>query len=406
MPTGRTFTFISAALLLYLFANQTQVGWLYVMSAVLGGTVLAAFILNRLSLGKLRISRAFHGEQDDLHEGDTVTVEVTYTHLGGAPSAQVLATETCPLAEPTSDQTQFNVYIPSLPKKTSQSFEYTLKVYRRGIQHFDPAHLTSKAPFGLFKRRKTIQAVTPILIYPQLKRLKRLALLDKQPTPQIAASRSGLGSEVIGVRPYKSGDSPRHIHWRSVARTGRLISKEFAEETRPGVTLLLDLFQYPYPQAQSKHTSFEWAVKSAVSIGDYALRRRYPLHLAAAFSPPHGEITQRILLEYLARIEPIGKRPLEELIEGSALQTFVALILPWPAPEALTAIEALHQRGLETLAVVINPASFPAGGPDATLFAGTLQAAEVDVALIEYGTSWAAQLEAAVPHDYRESTYV
>lgn len=374
------------------------------MSALLGGTVLAAFILNRLSIGRIEIARTITSDRDDLYEGDIATVEVTYAHQGGAPAAQVLADEFCPLVDPENTNATQQIYIPSLPKQMSQAFVYQAELYRRGVNRFPDVQLISKAPFGLFKRKKTVAAPTPILVYPELRQLKHLAFLDKQPTPQVTATRAGTGSEVIGVRPYQSGDSPRHIHWRSVAKQGRLISKEFAEETRPGVTLLLDLRAYPYPETSSKHTPFEWAVKASASIGNYALQRRYPLHIVAdidAYAPPRGSLTSSMLLEYLARVEAVGQRPLEELIEGSVLQTFVALILPWPDETACTAIQAINRRGLEALAVVINPSSFPQPGPDARPFANALQSADVEVALIQYGESWTTQLESSLRQPVR-----
>ena len=47
MPTSRSGVVLIGALVLYFFANQTQVGWLYVMCAVLAGTVLSAWWLSR-----------------------------------------------------------------------------------------------------------------------------------------------------------------------------------------------------------------------------------------------------------------------------------------------------------------------------------------------------------------------
>ena len=44
-PTRRTLTILIAAFLLWAFGNQTQVGWLYVMSALLAGFVGAAAVL-------------------------------------------------------------------------------------------------------------------------------------------------------------------------------------------------------------------------------------------------------------------------------------------------------------------------------------------------------------------------
>lgn len=50
LPTARTFTVLIAASLIYLFANQTQVGWMYVMAALLTGMMPAAWAVNRRAL--------------------------------------------------------------------------------------------------------------------------------------------------------------------------------------------------------------------------------------------------------------------------------------------------------------------------------------------------------------------
>jgi len=399
MPTKRTTTFVIASLLLYLFANQTQVGWIYVMSAVLGGIVLAGSFLSRFSLGHIEVRRRIGSRLDtDLYEGDEVTVTTKYRNTKGGSAAQISAVEICPLAAPESNIYSQQIFIPSLPRKFDLSFAYDVTIYRRGIHHFPPVTLASKAPFGLFKRSKTVDEPDSVLIYPELHELNRLSLLDRQPTPELARTKAGLGSEVIGIRQYRSGDSPRHIHWRSVARTGKLVSKEFAEETRPGLTLILDLFEHPYPDLQSKHTPFEWSVKAALSIGDYAIRRGYPLHFAAdpdAVSPLQGSITKSALLEMLARIEPVGHLSLPEVIEISSMQSFVAVVIPWPDLDVVAPLGALRRRGLEVLAAVMEPASFPAGGPSARGLADALLANDVEVSLVEYGEDWAEQLE---PH--------
>ena len=41
----------------------------------------------------------------------------------------------------------------------------------------------------------------------------------------------------------RPGDPPRHVHWRTTARAGRLIVKEFAEEQQPALTIDTDLAQ-------------------------------------------------------------------------------------------------------------------------------------------------------------------
>jgi len=278
--------------------------------------------------------------------------------------------------------------------------------------------LTTRAPFGFFQRKRTLPAPTRVLVYPELRRLRRLSLLDRQPAAQFTHPRAGLGTEIIGVRPFRSGDSPRHIHWRTAARTGQLASKEFADETQPGLTLALDLFRHPYPPegyqpsgGLKKHTPFEYAVKVAASIGDYALRRNYPIHLAtdaSAWPAPSGAVTRIALLEYLARVQPVGENKLTDVLNNRAAQTFVAVLLPWPDSTIVESLVTLRHRGLEVLAVLLDPESFPSGGPSARALADELSALGIESRLIKFGDDWTMKLTDAnqlAMHTQQRSNY-
>jgi uncharacterized protein (DUF58 family) len=59
----------------------------------------------------------------------------------------------------------------------------------------------------------------------------------------VAAPRAGSGTEMFGVREYRPGDPLRRIHWRSSARHGELIVREFEP---PGVQTL-GIFCDPSP---------------------------------------------------------------------------------------------------------------------------------------------------------------
>jgi uncharacterized protein (DUF58 family) len=267
---------------------------------------------------------------------------------------------------------------------------------RRGVHHFAPLPLSSGAPFGLFKRHTKIDSPTSLVIYPETKKLRRLSLLDRQPAATLLNPRSGLGTEVIGVRPYRVGDSPRHIHWRSTARTAHLISKEFADESNPGLTLILDIFTYHSSliTPQSKHTPFEYAVKIAASIGDYALRRNFPLYLLAdesALAVPQGMLNRFAFLEYLARIQPTGERSLSEVIQQRHVQTYVAVIMSQPDEAALESLSALSHRA-QLMVVLMNPASFAVGGHTAESFAAQLRSLNIETRVIQFGEEWGEAL--------------
>lgn len=393
MPTKRTRTLIISALLLYFFANQTQIGWLYVMSALLAGMVLASWLLNRRMLHGIRIERRL--SRDEISEGESISITLDVQNNRSTSIAQIAATEICVLADPESTDHILPIFVPFLKGRTAASLTYDLIVYKRGLHTFPPIETRSSAPFGFFRSKRTIDVSTRALVYPEVKKLWRLDLLDRQPSAQQTRQRAGLGSEVMGVRPFRTGDSPRHVHWRSTARTQQLVSKEFADEAHPGLTVVLDLFAHPYTSTITKHTPFEWAIKSAASIGEYAQRRGYSLHVLAdldVLPPPPGPLSWGAFVQYLARVEPTGKRPLDAIMPGHPFETFVAVILPYPDHRVIAPLVALKQVGISPLAVVLDPQSFPAGGKSGAPLVDALRGVDVEARLIRYGTDWAEQL--------------
>lgn len=396
MPTTRAATVLIASVVLYFFANQTQVGWLYVMSALLVGTVLASGWLSRFVLRGISGDRKV-GETagSDLYESDEVNISLRLRKYGRLGGAQIRLSECCPLAAPESAQREINLFIPSIPAGGAVQFDYTVTVDRRGLFTFPALEAQTSAPFGFFRHRRVVDVPSPTLVYPEVRPLRRFDLLDRRTAPQITREKAGLGYEAIGVRPYQPGDSPRQIHWRSVARTGELISKEFADETQPGLTLALDVYNHPYAATDNKHTPFEWAVKIAASIGDYAARRDHPLSLLAdpeVLPVPGSPVAWLGLLQYLARIQAAGSSTLAQVLSNQTTHAFVAVILPYPDESVVPVLERLRQRKVEVLAVVLDPQSFPAGGETAASLVGSLQSANIDVRPVTFGDDWATQL--------------
>lgn len=396
MPTPRAYSFVAGSVILYLFGNQTQVGWLYVVSALLMGTVIATWWLNRGAVkgfsGTRKVSDSLDGE---LYEGDEARIELTLRKDKGSAS-QIKLTEACPMADPESETHTTRLFIPSLPNGSAVLFDYNIVLDRRGLHEFPPLALESGAPFGMVRRSGKLDIPTRTLVYPEVRTLERLDLLDRKLTAEMARPRAGVGYEVLGVRTYRSGDSPRHIHWRSVAKTQQLMSKEFADEAQPGLTLVLDLFRYPYPNTASKHTPFEWAVKCAASIGDYARHKGYTVHLLAddeVLAVPQGALAWTALLQYLARVQPTGKRSLTQVMGRQPTQNFIAAILPWPDERAIEPLLDLRRQGLEVMAVVLDPVSFPDAGMSAQGLAGQLKTAGIETRRVQFGQNWAQQLQ-------------
>lgn len=65
-------------------------------------------------------------------------------------------------------------------------------------------------------------------------------LLEQRQAGDVASRYRGAGLDFAESRPYQPGDDPRYFDWRVTARMGKPYTKQFREERRPAVCILLD----------------------------------------------------------------------------------------------------------------------------------------------------------------------
>jgi uncharacterized protein (DUF58 family) len=114
---------------------------------------------------------------------------------------------------------------------------------QRGRFRLGPATLISGDPFGIVRLSRTVQSTSEILVYPRTVDLPDFKLPSAElPGGQATRARAfNITPNVSTVREYAPGDSMNRIHWRSTARTGRLMVKEFELDPSADVYLVLDM---------------------------------------------------------------------------------------------------------------------------------------------------------------------
>mgnify|MGYP001164516223 CR=1 FL=1 len=275
---------------------------------------------------------------------------------------------------------------------------YTVVCARRGWFEFAPLRLRTRAPAGLFAADRRVAAPgAGVLIFPEYRVLERFPLLDRRPATQDPYARVGPGSEFLGVREYRPGDAPRHVHWRTTARAGRLVVREFAEETRPGLAIALDVRASSVIGGEADNT-LERAIKVAATLVHYADAHALSVEVFAesvAWPAPPGPLSRWAALSYLARVPGDGERPFADCLGRLGAAVFVAALLPAPDEAAAPALIGLRRLGAEVLAVLIDPAPFvPAQAGRAAGLAASLRAAGVSVRVIGDEPDWERTLVA------------
>lgn len=114
---------------------------------------------------------------------------------------------------------------------------------QRGRFRLGPTTLISGDPFGIIRMSRQVASTSEILVYPQTVDLPNFRLPSAElPGGQATRARTfNVTPNVATVREYAPGDSMNRIHWRSTARTGRLMVKEFELDPSADVYLVLDM---------------------------------------------------------------------------------------------------------------------------------------------------------------------
>ena len=211
------------------------------------------------------------------------------------------------------------VAISHLPGKQTLTKSMQLLPLRRGYLEFEKTTIGKHDPFGLF--RKLFRHRTPdrLLVLPRCYSLPRIMLSGSRKYHRGGvnlASSVGDSEEFMSLREYRPGDSVRSIHWRSYAKRGEPIIKEFQDEYFARLGLVLDTY---VPVRSS--ILFESAVSIAASVilgheqQDALLDLLFIHNKAYRLTSGRGLTDTRAMMEVLACIENTDKDNFPQLSE-------------------------------------------------------------------------------------------
>lgn len=307
--TKRAFIVALVSGLLFLAGTTAQASWLFVIAAGVFGLVFGSLFM-RHHLKHAEVERTLPRRT---RVGDEVRVGIGVTNKGKRSLPLMRLEDSFPAFEPSA------VLVERVDAGSTAHVELVKKAHRRGAFDSGEAQLTSGAPFGFLATRRRLAVASELLVVPRWVEMRTFPILEPSSFPSDVLherARTGAGEEFIGVRDYRPGDPPRHVHWRSTARAGHLVVREFEEEVASRVCLVLSGEDTGVPPT----SVFETLVSAAASIGIYALQTGHPVDLVRA--APDGGV-ERIagpdrfaLLDWLARAEPVDA-PLTKLAAES-----------------------------------------------------------------------------------------
>ncbi len=260
----------------------------FALTFLLAGMGLAAMVHTTRNLARLLV-RA--GRSDPVFAGDAARFRLALANPGSHDRPEILVRHQASGAQQSID---------IAPADTAEAV-LAVPTVRRGWLPLGRVMLETRFPVGLFRAWSYVEPASRCLVYP---RPEASALPPLAPSDRAGGARAhAQGSDDFsGLRAYQPSDSPRHVAWKSVARSDTqharsddMLTKQFAGDAV--AELWLDLGDLPaslgLEARVSRLTGWVLAAERAGAI--YGLRLP-----GVRIEPGRGDAQRAACLEALA----------------------------------------------------------------------------------------------------------
>jgi len=254
-----------------------------------------------------------------------------------------------------------NASVPPMPPNGEVEAQIAVTPLRRGLFRFEGLVLSRTDPFGLFRAFARFRAQDTVLILPKRYSLPPIVLPGTMRLQQggvALASNVGQSDEFVSLREYRRGDPIRRIHWRSWARIGKPIVREFEDEFFSRYALVLDTFSdepysEPFEEAVSVASSFACAMRTQESLLDLLFVGTQ----AYCFTAGRGLAHVDQMLEILASVNICTDKPFETLQtlalnHAEAISGCICIFLAWDDARRRF-VEKLQALGVPVRVIVV-----------------------------------------------------
>lgn len=237
--------------------------------------------------------------------------------------------------------------LPSLAGGEQHEEIFSIPALRRAIVQVGPVYSVRGDALGVARRSLRWTSAEQVFIHPEIVSLAGassgvLRDLEGQSTRVL----SDADMSFHALRDYEPGDDKRHIHWRSTARLGRLVVKQFEDTRRTHTAIVLSTNLGDYANADEA----EIAISAAASLGVQATIDRRNFSVLAGTGQLRAGGGQSLLDDFSG-------------LEVSAAQTAGLDLAKWVAKEVPDAsvVFLIFGSQVDPAAVRASTAHIPAG---------------------------------------------
>ena len=248
-----------------------QVNLILLVAGLAAGPVVASVFVSAAMLRRLQISRRIPAY---VFSGDPLRLDYTLQNDRRLTAALALNVQDdlTPIDRTVVGATsvQPRIFFPRVIGLDRSRIRWEGQGPRRGRYRFRNLDLATRSPFGLFERRVTVTAADELIVYPTIGHLTRRWHVVQREASETRRGqrhdRATVQQEYHGLRDYRPGDSPRWIHWRTSARLGQPMVKEFEQQHEQDLAVLIDPWLPRTKVTPEQRETVEEAIKFVATL--------------------------------------------------------------------------------------------------------------------------------------------
>jgi uncharacterized protein (DUF58 family) len=282
-PTSGGGVFLVIIIVVGFAAWNTGNNLLFLVFSLLLSTLFVGWMAARTSLRDLNVSARF---PDHIFAGEAAPVIVTLRNTKRVlPSFSILVEARGPNSEVEEARPRKRylkrllAYFSYVPHRASAEQRVEQLFPSRGHVFIDGFELSTRFPFGFFRRRRRLRARNvDIVVYPKPEAISDELHLLPMYAGRLASLRRGAGHDLFSLRDYQPQDDLRHMDWKATARARRLTVREFTSEDERRITIVLDT-RLPRASDEDLMVRFEKGVVQTASLLKHFIDERAEVRL-------------------------------------------------------------------------------------------------------------------------------
>jgi uncharacterized protein (DUF58 family) len=340
-PTSGGGVFLVIIIVVGFAAWNTGNNLLFLVFSLLCSTLFVGWVHAGTSLRELIVSARF---PDHIFAAEPAPVIVTLRNTKRfLPSFSILVEARGPVNEVEPKRRRRHVkrllaYFSYVPHRAAAEQRVEQLFPARGHVLIDGFELSTRFPFGFFRRRRRLRARNvDIVVYPKPEVISDELHLLPMYAGRMPALRRGAGHDLFSMRDYQPQDDLRHIDWKATARSRRLTVREFTSEDERRITIVLDTYLPPETRGDLTER-FERGVVHAASLIKHFIDERGEVRLVLGGEVgPFGSGTEQLYrcLRRLAVVTPSDESPAN--VSWNAGEHDYAILLTAASPGSIPA---------------------------------------------------------------------